>query len=133
MSMTHEELCKELYDLGNLPKDVPDGLVVVGADKCVLCKNSMRNNNYADVSSDGTHITWIDIDQQDGLYKFYTIPGITYDEEKKTAMAGGKPTGFTPVYLWVEDGAVKRPPVAAGELPEGGIDALIEKIRSSDA
>ncbi len=127
--MDHETRCLELYRLGNVPADVPDGLLVVGAMKCTLCKNTMRNNDYITQLADGTPVTWINIDEEDGLYKFYSVPGVVWDEAQQCAMAAGKPAGHTPIYLWVENGAVKRPSLASGELPEGGLEALVVKVK----
>lgn len=129
--MDHETRCAELYAQGNRPADVPDGLLVIGAMKCTLCKNSMRNNNYVTHAADGTPITWINIDEQDGLYKFYTVPGIHWSDEHACAMAGEHKLGHTPIYLWVEQGGVRRAPLASGELPEGGIERLIAACRTA--
>lgn len=128
--MDHEARCMELYTAGNRPADVPDGLLVVGAQKCTLCKNTMRNNDYPTQATDGTSITWLNIDEEDGLYKFYSVPGISYDEEQNSAMAAGHRAGHTPIYLWVEGGAVARAPLASGEQPEGGIDAIVAKAKA---
>ncbi len=129
--MDHETRCNELYAAGNIPADVPDGLLVIGAMTCMLCKNSMRNNHYATAANDGTPVTWINIDEQDGVYKFYTVPGIRWSDELECPMAGEHKLGHTPIYLWVENGAISRAPLAYGELPEGGLDALVAKTRTA--
>jgi hypothetical protein len=127
--MSHEERCAELYRIGNTPADLPDGLLVVGATSCQLCKQTMRNNDYVTQTTDGTPVTWINISEQDGLYKFYTLPGVHYSDEQESAMVGEHRLGHTPIYLWVENGGVSRGPLASGELPEGGLDALALKAK----
>lgn len=128
--MDHEARCAELYAIGNEPKDVPDGLMVVGGATCTLCKNTMRNNNYMCATQDGTPITWLNVEAEDGLYKMYSVPGIYYDETLKRTIAGGEPMGGTPAFFIVENGEVKRPKLASGEQPEGALEALVAKAKT---
>lgn len=128
--MDHEQHCLALYIEGNRPADVPDGLVIVGATNCTLCKFTMRNNGYPSEVA-GTPITWLNISEQDGLYKFYSIPGIRWSDEHECPMAGEHKLGATPIYLWVENGKVRGGPLAYGEQPAGGIAALIDKARTA--
>ena len=123
--MDHDQRCAALYDAGNnTPGPVPDGLVVVGADGCVLCKNTMRNNGYATRLADGSAVTWLSISEDAGLNKFYAIPGIAYDYAREYPTAAGKQVGGTPAYLWVQDGKVSIGPLAGGEQPAGGLDYI---------
>lgn len=128
--MDHEQRCQALYTEGNRPADLPDGLVVIGAMRCTLCKNSMRNTGYPSQAADGTPVTWINIDEQDGLYKFYTIPGISWSDEENCAFANGHKLGGTPFYLWVENGQVRGNALAYGELPPDGLEQLIAHAKN---
>ncbi len=126
--MDHEQRCAELYRLGNHGAGpVPDGLLAVGAMSCMLCKNSMRNNDYVTQLKNGKAVTWLDINEEAGLNRFYSVEGITYDYTQETAMAGGKPVVGTPVYLWVQDGRISIPSLGTGEQAEGGLDLLAER------
>ncbi len=122
--MDHESRCAELYRIGNQADPIPDGLLVVGSTACTLCKNSMRNHDYRTQLTDGTPLTWINIDEESVLNRFYTIPGISYDYEQERPLAAGKPMGGTPIYLWVQDGRVAIGPLGAGEQPDGALDAM---------
>lgn len=124
----HEQRCAELYRIGNLPADVPDGLLVVGSTTCTLCKQTMRNNDYATEAA-GVPVIWININEPDGINKFYTTPGIAWSDELGGATAAGHRLGGTPIYLWVEGGAVKRDAIGYGEQPEGGLAALVTKAQ----
>lgn len=120
----HETRCAELYRLGNLPSDVPDGLLIVGSTTCTLCKQTMRHNGYPTATSDGTPITWVNLGEQDGLYKFYTTPGVSWSDENQCAMANEHKLGGTPIYLWVKGGKVVNGPIAYGEQQAGGLDRM---------
>lgn len=125
----HDTRCAELYRLGGQPTDVPDGLMAVGATECPLCKQTMRNNGYPTHGADGTPITWINLHDETSLYKFYTTPGIVWDDTLQAATANGHKLGGTPFYLWVEGGKVKGEPIAYGEQPAGGLDRLMAIAR----
>lgn len=125
--MDHEEQCARLYAEGNGANPVPDGLLVLGAGNCMLCKNSMRNNGYPTKTANGTPITWLNIDEEAALNRFYAIPGITYLDEMPHA--AGEALGGVPFVLLVEGGAVKRGALRFGEVPAGGFEQLLEQVR----
>jgi hypothetical protein len=130
MTDDHEQRCAELYALGNQPKDVPDGLLIIGSSSCILCKQTMRHNGYPQ-AIDGTPITWINISEQDGLYKFYSTPGIAWSDEFGAATANGEKLGGTPLYLWIKDGAVRGSVVAYGEQPQGNLARIIAEQQAA--
>jgi hypothetical protein len=127
--MDHEEKTALLYQMGAASEYLPDGFVVVGSSNCMLCKQSMLNNDYPTETAAGAPIVWLNLDDPEANRVFHATPGITYTDTH--ILVAEQPLTAYPAIIWVEGRQVKRPVVKYGEVAPGGFEQLLEKLSAA--